>query len=208
MIPRVKKALGYAGVRTVFLDRDGVLNRKAPEGTYVSQWEQVELLPGVPEALRLLREAGLPVYVVTNQRGVSLGLYTTEDVEHLHTRLAHELTQAGGKIDGFFYCPHDKNACDCRKPASGLFEQARSAHPAIDWASSLMIGDSFSDIEAGNRLGMHTVFIDGDPAHQKPGAEKARLAADAVCSSLLEAVRWLLVPQESSTCSSANPQPD
>ena len=169
-----------------------MLNRKAPEGAYVSQWEHVELLAGVPEALRLLHEAGLAAYVVTNQRGVALGLYTEGDVERLHTRLAAELSHAGGRVDGFFYCPHDRDACDCRKPGSGLFEQARAAHPGIAWDTSVMIGDSLSDIEAGARLGMRTIFIDGEPGRQKAGAENARAAAGAVCRSLLEAVQLLL----------------
>lgn len=192
MIPCVGETSGYQGVRTVFLDRDGVLNRKAPEGEYVSRWEQCALLPGVPEALRLLREAGLPVYVVTNQRGVALGLYTREDVERLHAEISEELTRAGGRIDGFYYCPHDKSTCECRKPGTGLFEQARAAHREIEWSSSLMIGDSHSDIEAGNRLGMRTIFIDADPIHQKPGAATARAEANAVCHSLLEAVQRIV----------------
>ncbi len=192
IIPRVNKKSCYDGVRTVFLDRDGVLNRKAPEGAYVSQWDHVELLPGTAEALRLLQGAGLPVYVVTNQRGAALGLYSTEDIERVHTRMAAELTRDGGAVAGFFYCPHDKNCCDCRKPLPGLFEQARTLHPEIAWETSLMVGDSLSDIEAGRNLGMRTIFIDGEPERQKAGAEKARTLADGVCGSLLEAVRLVL----------------
>ena len=191
MIPRVKAPQSYDGVRTVFLDRDGVLNRKAPEGQYVSRWDLFHPLPGVEEAVRLLNEARLKVYVVTNQRGVALGLYTTADVERLHTRLNHELAAHGAYIDGFFYCPHDKNICECRKPKPGLFEQARALHPEIRWETSIMIGDSLSDIEAGASLGMRTVFIEGAAETRKAGAETARALAEVTCGSLLEAVQIL-----------------
>ncbi len=191
MIPRVKTLESYEGVRTVFLDRDGVLNRKAPEGEYVSRWDLFHPLPGVEQAVRLLNEAGLAVYVVTNQRGVALGLYTTADVERLHARLNQELATHGAHIDGFFYCPHDKGVCECRKPKPGLFEQARALHPEITWETSVMIGDSLSDIEAGVRLGMRTVFIEGDQATQKAGAEQAQMLAGATRGSLLETARLI-----------------
>ena len=188
MIPRVNEVQSYEGVRTVFLDRDGVLNRKAPEGEYVSRWEQFDLLTGVTEAIRRLNAARLQVYVVTNQRGVALGLYSTKDIERLHTRLAEELAGHGAHIDGFFFCPHDKNECLCRKPGSGLFEQACALNPAIDFTTSVMVGDSLSDIEAGARLGMRTIFIEGEAERQKSGADRARNLAGATCSSLRDAV--------------------
>ncbi len=192
MILRVANRTSYQGVRTVFLDRDGVLNRKAPEGQYVARWDVFHPLPGIEQALQLLNQAKLPVYVVTNQRGVALGLYSEDEVRRLHARLAAELAQHGAHVDGFFFCPHDKGECTCRKPGPGLFEQARALHPEIDFAASVMIGDSLSDMEAGQRLGMRTIFIDGDPALQKAGADRARALAGASTSSLLQAVRHLL----------------
>ncbi len=192
MILRVAISTSYGSVRTVFLDRDGVLNRKAPEGEYVSQWNAFHPLPGIEQALQLLNEAKLPVYVVTNQRGVALGLYSEDDVRRLHLRLAAELADHKAHVDGFFFCPHDKGQCTCRKPGPGLFEQARTLHPEIDFAASVMIGDSLSDIEAGRRLGMQTIFIEGDAALQKAGAASARALAGAAAPSLLHAVRHLL----------------
>ena len=192
MIPCVTKSLGYLGVETVFLDRDGVLNRKAPEGQYVSRWDVFHPLPGIYEALQLLNRAGLPVYVVTNQRGVALGLYTMEDVSILHAQLIAAAQEHGARIDGLFCCPHDKGVCRCRKPGPGMFEQARALDPRIDFSKSVVIGDSLSDIEAGERLGMQTIFIEGPVASQKAGAEKARLLANACAGSLLDAVQRLL----------------
>ncbi len=162
MIPAVSKRQSYKGVRTVFLDRDGVLNRKAPEGEYVSRWDLFHPLPGAVEAVRRLNEAGLKVYVVTNQRGVALGLYSLEDVDTLHARMRLEMAKHGAHVDGIFVCPHDKGVCRCRKPGPGLFEQARELDPEVEWNTSVMIGDSVSDMEAGVRLRMRTVFIEGE----------------------------------------------
>ena len=174
-------------VSTVFLDRDGVLNQKLPEGRYVGSGEDFHLLPGVPQAIASLNRAGLRVVVVSNQRGIALGLHTAADVLAIHAKLQALLQQSGAHLDAFYFCPHDKNECNCRKPLPGLFEQAQADFPDITAESSLMIGDSWSDIEFGRRLGMVTIFIEGDPKLQKSGAEAARELADLHYPSLLEA---------------------
>jgi D-glycero-D-manno-heptose 1,7-bisphosphate phosphatase len=174
-------------ISTVFLDRDGVLNQKLPEGRYVASWEDFQLLPGVAEAIASLNRASLRVVVVSNQRGIALGLHTAADVLAIHAKLQALLQQSGAHLDAFYFCPHDKNECNCRKPLPGLFEQAQGDFPDITAESSLMIGDSWSDIEFGRRLGMVTVFIEGDPKLQKSGAEAARELADLHYPSLLEA---------------------
>jgi D-glycero-D-manno-heptose 1,7-bisphosphate phosphatase len=183
----------YPGpVRTVFIDRDGVLNEKMPEGQYVTRRSDFRLLPGVVEGIGLLNRAGLRVVVVSNQRGIALGLYTAEDLLAVHAEFQRLLEAGGARVDGFYFCPHDKEQCNCRKPLPGLFEQAVADFPEIAAAASAMIGDSNSDIEFGRRLGMITVFIDGDPGRQKPGAEEARELADMRFSSLVEAVNGVL----------------
>ena len=176
----------------MFLDRDGVLNQKPPEGEYVTNWSQFHLLPGVPEAIARLNRAGLKVIVVSNQRGVALGLYTVNDVNAIHAELQRTLAESSAHIDAFYFCPHDKNVCDCRKPGPGLYQQALADFPDITPDSSLMVGDSFSDIQFGHRLGMRTIFIEGDPSRQKPGADRGRSLADQSFSSLSEAVDALL----------------
>ncbi|MGA2653930.1 MAG: HAD family hydrolase [Terracidiphilus sp.] len=182
----------YHPVQTVFLDRDGVLNEKMPEGSYVTSWAKFHLLPGVVEAIGRLNQAGMRVIVVSNQRGVALGLYTAADVEAIHISLQNVLRTHGAHVDGFYICPHDKRQCNCRKPLPGLFEQAAVVFPEITSDRSIMIGDSLSDIEFGRRLGMRTVFIEGNSIHQKVGAEIARELANLRCASLSEAVDWLL----------------
>lgn len=179
-------------LRTVFLDRDGVLNEKMPEGQYVTRWDEFRILPGVIEAIRRLNQAALRVVVVTNQRGVARGLYTVADVEAIHARFQQELQTAGAHIDAIFICPHDKEACNCRKPLPGLFEQAAAQFPHITAETSVMIGDSLVDMEFGRRLGMPTIFVDVDAARRSPHAEHASRLADLRFASLPAAVDALL----------------
>ena len=184
--------MNFRDVRTVFLDRDGVLNEKMPEGQYVTQWAKFRLLPGVIDAIGRLNRAGMRVIVVSNQRGVAMGLYTSADVDAIHAALRNLLSDEGPSVDGFYFCPHDKGECNCRKPLPGLFQEAVSEFPDIEAAGSVMIGDCLSDVEFARALGMRCIFIDGNRTHQKPGAQIARQLADLVCESLPDAVNRLI----------------
>lgn len=179
-------------LRTVFLDRDGVLNEKAPEGVYITCWDEFRVLPGVPEAIARLNRAGVRVVVVSNQRGVARGLYTVADVASIHARFQELLKAKGAHIDAFFICPHQEGQCNCRKPLTGMFEQAVAQFPEVSASTSVMIGDSGADMEFGRRLGMATIFVEGDPARHKPGTAAAGAAATLRAGSLLEAVDVLL----------------
>ena len=179
-------------IQACFLDRDGVLNKKMPEGQYVTQWSEFEVLPEVVEAIRSLNEAGILVIVVSNQRGIAKGLYTASDVEDIHNRFQSLLTSKGAHIDRFYFCPHDNVGCDCRKPRPGMFEQARRDFPTLHAKTSVMMGDSLSDIEFGHLLGMLTIWIEGDTAHPRPDNEKASGLADLRFASLSQAVAALL----------------
>lgn len=166
-----------------------------PEGKYVTRWAEFALLPGVPEAIAQLNQAGLRILVLSNQRGIALGLYTTADVDAIHEQLNHVLAPYGAKIDGFYFCPHDKRQCDCRKPLPGLFDKAKTQFSEIEAITSIMIGDSASDIEFARNLGMPAIFLEGDAdaqAHRKPGSEKGAALADATFATLPEAVHYLL----------------
>ncbi len=177
---------------TVFLDRDGVLNRKLPEGRYVASWEDFHLLPAVPQAIARLNQAGLRVIVVSNQRGIALGLHSAADVLAIHANLQTILQQSGAHLDAFYFCPHGHHQCDCRKPLPGLFHQAVAQFPSITAETSAIIGDSLSDIQFGRNLGMLTIFLEADPTHQKPGAHAARDLADQHFANLPTAVDALL----------------
>src|SRR5271166_1808200 len=111
--------------RAAFLDRDGVINRKAPEGKYVTRWEDMEFLPGVREAIRRLNNAGFLVIVASNQRCVARGLITADELDSMHARVRREFQAAGATIDAIYYCPHDSQPpCNCRKPHPGMLLEA------------------------------------------------------------------------------------
>lgn len=187
-------------LRTVFLDRDGVLNEKMPAGRYVTSWAEFRVLPGVPEAIARLNRAGVRAVVVSNQRGIALGLYTAAELDAIHsafqqllaTHSAHPGAHPGAHIDAFFVCPHAIGQCNCRKPLTGLFEQAVACFPEISAATSVMIGDSLVDMEFGRRVGMATILIEGDAEHRQPGNSSAAKLADFRFPSLSEAVDALL----------------
>lgn len=179
---------------TVFLDRDGVLNEKMPEGQYVRSWDEFHLLPGVPEAIAQLNQRGLRVVVISNQRGIALKLYSAADVQEIHARLQELLSRHGAHIDAFYICPHDKGECNCRKPLPGMFEQAQAECGDISAATSAMVGDSLVDMEFGARLGMRTILIESNA--DRHGMEEARALAEKRFPSLQDAVNYLLSTEQ------------
>lgn len=170
--------------RAVFLDRDGVINRAIVCGGKPyppSTLEQLEILPGVSEALDRLHAANYLLIVVTNQPDVARGTAKMEDVEQMNSILASQLP-----IDEFLTCYHDSgDGCDCRKPLPGSLLKAAKEHH-IDLSKSFMVGDRWRDIEAGQSAGCKTFFINYRYLEQKPDAP------DFIVSSLLEAEKIIL----------------
>lgn len=142
--------------KTIFLDRDGVINRCAAEHCYICSWEEFAFLPGVAQAIRTMNAAGYLVLVVTNQRGVARGLLPREALDALHWKMQAALLAAGAHIDNIYVCPHEEGTCTCRKPDIGLFQMAEADYE-IDKAESWMIGDSASDVLAGQKYGVRTI---------------------------------------------------
>lgn len=145
--------------KVVFLDRDGVINRKAAPHDYIKSWKEFVFLPGVIDAIRQLNEAGYLVLLVTNQRGIARGLMRHEDVEEIHRNMCRKLEMGGGHIEGIYVCPHDIGECTCRKPDIGLFLKAEKDYE-IDKEASWMVGDSISDVQAGKKYGIKTILTD------------------------------------------------
>jgi D-glycero-D-manno-heptose 1,7-bisphosphate phosphatase len=171
--------------KAAFLDRDGVINRKAPEGQYVTRWEDMEFLPGSLEAVRLLNAAGFLVVVVTNQRCVAKGLITPQELESLHARMRLKFQAADARIDAVYYCPHDyQPPCDCRKPQPGMLLDAAREHN-IQLDASWMIGDSDHDVQAGRTAGCNTALVVANGQSNQAGA-------NIVSSSLLDAAQKIL----------------
>lgn len=170
--------------RAVFLDRDGVINRSiVREGKpYPPQtMDELEILPGVPEALEQLRAAGYLLIVVTNQPDVARGTQSQDAVEAMHEALKARLA-----LDKIVACYHDnKEACRCRKPAPGMLFDAAAEYD-IDLPTSYMVGDRWRDIEAGERAGCTTIFID---YHYD---EALTSQPDHVVESLSQVAAWIL----------------
>ena len=171
----------------LFLDRDGVINRRTP-GDYVKHPREFVPETGALEALALLRGSAHRILVVTNQAGVGKGLMTASDLERVHQEMLRLAAAAGGRIDGVYFCPHAPvDGCDCRKPNPGMALQARQDFPDIDFAQSWMVGDSATDIQFGHNLGMTTVLITG----KEDDAEVLKsLSIDYQFDSLLDFARF------------------
>jgi D-glycero-D-manno-heptose 1,7-bisphosphate phosphatase len=174
-------AEGAQRLTTVFLDRDGVINRKAPEGEYVTSWAEFAFLPGAPEGIALLTAAGLRTVVVTNQRGIARGRMTEADLADIHDRMRLELARTGGRIDAVYHCPH-AGECSCRKPAPGMLTAA-ARDLGFSLAESALVGDRAHDIEAAAAVGALRVLVRG---YDEPAP-----AVDYLADDLLDAARWL-----------------
>ena len=144
-------------MRTVFLDRDGVINRDSPH--YIKSWEEFEFFPRSLEALRLLKTNGFDVIVITNQSAVGRGMLTNDRLLRIHKRMVEVVESNGGEIKDVFFCPHiPKDNCECRKPKSGLIHQAQQKYK-IDLDKSVMIGDKMSDLICGINAGCGRVIL-------------------------------------------------
>ncbi len=149
--------------RVVFLDRDGTINI---EKNYLYRKEDFEFIPGAVEAIKLIKEKGFKVVVVSNQAGVARGYYSEEDVNVLHRYINECLKKEGTIIDAFYFCPHHPVhgkgkylcECTCRKPNTGMFEKAAEKFD-IDIENSWMIGDNTGDIKAGINFGIKTILV-------------------------------------------------
>jgi D-glycero-D-manno-heptose 1,7-bisphosphate phosphatase len=137
----------------ILIDRDGVLNKKAPRAQYITRPEDFRFLPGALEALKRLTDAGYRIIVVSNQAGINRGAMTEDDLAAVHRKMMAEIEAAGGTIDAIYHCPHDwDEGCDCRKPKPGMLNQAqREWH--LDLTRTLFVGDDERDGEAAEAAG-------------------------------------------------------
>jgi len=167
----------------VFLDRDGVINEVLSRRVkFVNKPTDLHILNGVPESIKIFNNAGLKVFIVTNQGGIGLGYMKETSLKNIHKHLKNELRKEGAFIDDIAYCPHRPNAgCTCRKPNPGMLELLANKHH-VELSKSIMVGDRDVDIEAGKKVGMKTVLIGNDPS----------IMADIQFPSLIEATDWIV----------------
>lgn len=148
----------FAPKKAVFLDRDGVINENQTND-YVKKWSEFKFLPDAVAGMKKLSDAGYQIYVITNQRGISLKLMSEHDLEEIHSKMKLELAKNGISLSGIYYCPHDlKENCLCRKPKAGMLYQAAWDHN-LDLTKSFMVGDTKKDIDAGMAAGCQTFMV-------------------------------------------------
>lgn len=171
--------------RAVFIDKDGTLIHNVP---YNADPALIRLLDKAAAGLKLLKDAGYLLIVISNQSGVALGYFQEEDLDGIRRKLQEELSQEGVALDALYFCPHHPEgiveeyalACECRKPKPGMILQA-AANFNIDLRQSWMIGDILHDVEAGNKAGCNTILIDnGNETEWKltPDRQPTELARD------------------------------
>ncbi|MGH9403285.1 MAG: D-glycero-alpha-D-manno-heptose-1,7-bisphosphate 7-phosphatase [Terriglobia bacterium] len=174
--------------RFILLDRDGVINRKIPNG-YVTTWNEFSFLPGALEALRLLTEGGYRLVVVSNQAGVGKGQVALSALNQITARFVKKVEACGGRIHRVYYCTHRKDArCPCRKPRPGLLLKAQQENK-FEFASAFLIGDSVSDLLAADRVGCPMIMVNGNPASLLKGRVSS---PQAIVPDLRSAVDFIL----------------
>ncbi len=187
-----------SGRPAVFLDRDGTINEQMG---YINHISRFRLLPGVGEAIRRLNRRHVPVVVVTNQSGLARGYFPPSLLDEVHGLMHSLLAEQGARIDGLYVCPHHPEAkeerfrrqCDCRKPGTGLLERA-AREMDLDLERSFMVGDRWSDLECGARVGATPILVltgygRGDHAYIGP---TRTLQPALVADDLAAAVDWIL----------------
>ena len=175
----------------VFLDRDGVITEDPPH--YAHRLDQLRIIPGSGQAIQLLNAHNFRVFVISNQSGVARGYYREEDVKIFNDEMERLLAGEGAHIDAIYYCPHHPDAvvecykmdCDCRKPKPGMIMQAAQKY-SIDIPNSFVIGDKWSDIEAGRAAGCKTILV--LTGHGKGEYQTTEGPADYYATDLFEAV--------------------
>ena len=176
----ISKMANIKQYNTLFLDRDGVINKQRPND-YVKSPDEFVFIEGVTEALKLLSPYFKHILIVTNQRGVGRGLMTLEDLTKVHTHMLQTINASGGRIDHIYFCTSTDNSNPDRKPNTGMALQAKHDFPDIDFTDSWLAGDSRSDIQFANRVGIKAALI-GNKYHEK---ELKDLNISVQCPNLL-----------------------
>lgn len=179
----------------VFLDRDGTI---AEEVGYLNHESRFRLLPGTAEAIGRLNEARLPVIVVTNQSGVGRGYFPESLVQTVHELMRKQLAAAGAHVDAIYYCPHTSaDACECRKPKTGMLEKAAKEH-GIELARSFVVGDRYGDVELARRAGACSILVRTGYGEGEYlwNSGKWAFQPDFVATDLSDAVTWILRRRE------------
>jgi D-glycero-D-manno-heptose 1,7-bisphosphate phosphatase len=192
--------------KAIFLDRDGTINWKAPATEerveYIKSWDDFKFIPGAEDAIKLMRDSGFKIIVITNQSQISRGIATQDAVDNIHANMKKALEERGVVIDAIYLCTHhpDEN-CNCRKPKPGMVEQA-AKDLDIDLLQSYVVGDAAKDIMMGNAVGCKTVFVktgemetgetivleNGELENKK---NNIKVKPDKIVETIVEAAEWI-----------------
>lgn len=146
-------------MKAIFLDRDGVINRYPGDTKYVTSWEEFRFLPNAKKAIALLTGKKYSIFVISNQAGVSKGIYSQDTLNDITSRMLKALEKSGAKIDSVYYCTHrDKDHCSCRKPKAGLIKLAVK-DKKIDLKNSFFIGDTIRDVHTAKSAGCKSILV-------------------------------------------------
>jgi len=143
---------------TLFLDRDGVINRDK-ESSYIFNVDEFVFLDGVLASVKKLNDLFGVIVIATNQKGVGKGLMTVEDLNNIHSAMLKEMMANGGRIDKIYFATELDDKSPYRKPQSGMALQAQKDFPQINFEKSIMVGNRLTDMQFGRNVGMHTVFL-------------------------------------------------
>ncbi len=180
--------------KTIFIDRDGVINED-PIGDYIKRWEDFHFIPGTREALKELYDSGFDIVIVSNQAGIGDGVYPENALKKITAKMLSELKKNGIEIRGIYYCLHGKEAnCDCRKPKTGLFQQASRDIP-FKPSKTYFIGDKLSDVQAGKKFGLRTIFVLTGHGKNDRSRLKKEEWPEQIFPSLKEAADYVLQQQ-------------
>lgn len=151
-------------MKAIFLDRDGVINKYPGDRDYVKSWDEFHFLPKVTPALKRLNDKGFKLFIISNQAGISKGIYSKEILDQITQNMLDELGKEDIKISGVYYCTHQaEDNCLCRKPNTGLLDLAisklESEGVETDLKSSYFIGDTIRDIQTGKSAGLKTILV-------------------------------------------------
>lgn len=182
--------------RAAFLDRDGTV---IEEVGYLDRLERVAIFPWSIDAIRLLNRGGFAVVIVTNQAGIARGFFDEAFVQETHRLLDRKVSAAGGRIDGFYYCPHLPDAhveayrrsCDCRKPMAGMIQTA-ARDLGIDVARSFVVGDRWIDMEMAQRAGATGVLVETGYGKTEATRPPNGFESTPIVANLIEATTWIL----------------
>lgn len=167
--------------KQIFLDRDGVINVER-KSDYVKNISEMVFEENALEAISILTKQTDRIYVITNQRGVGRGIMSNQDLDSVHNFMLSQIERSGGQITKIYYCTDIDPFSINRKPNVGMAFQAQNEYPEIEFSSTIMVGNSRSDIEFGNKLGMFTVLV----GSKYPQNDKIYQIADIHFANLYE----------------------